>query len=98
MGGDEPLKDNEYDDDDVDVDADRRPLVLLLLLWNLFFGLRAENLAVRAISALVLISCLVENAILDAFPSATTVAWIFTLFCMPLCQLPNSTTKRVNAI
>jgi exopolysaccharide production protein ExoQ len=73
-------------------------LVLALLLWNLFFGLRSENLAVRAISALVLISCLVENAVLDTFPSATTTGWIFSLLALPLCQLPNSHTDRVNTI
>ncbi len=54
-------------------------LVVLLLLWNLFYGLRSGEPIIRAISVFVLISSLFEDTIIDTFPFPTTTLWIFAL-------------------
>ncbi len=54
-------------------------LVVLLLGWNLFVGLRDSEPIIRAISAFILVSSLVEDTVIDTFPFPATTLWIFAM-------------------
>jgi exopolysaccharide production protein ExoQ len=65
-------------------------LVVLLLSWNLVFGLRSGEPIIRAISVFVLISSLFEDTIIDTFPFPTTTLWIFALLYPSLYAVSES--------
>ncbi len=54
-------------------------ILLLLFLWNLVKGLRDSEPIIRAISAFILVSSLVEDTVIDTFPFPATTLWVFAL-------------------
>lgn len=54
-------------------------LVMILLGWNLLFGLTSNEPLVRAISIYVLVSGIFEDTVLDTFASPSTLLWLVVL-------------------
>ena len=54
-------------------------LVILLLAWNLFFGLASDEPLVRAISIYVIVSGIFEDTVLDTFASPSTMLWLIVM-------------------
>ncbi|MEM9645733.1 MAG: O-antigen ligase family protein [Planctomycetota bacterium] len=51
-------------------------LMLLLMAWNLFTSFADKNMLVRATATFLVISCLMEETVLETFPGPCTLLWL----------------------
>ncbi|MEM9589476.1 MAG: O-antigen ligase family protein [Planctomycetota bacterium] len=54
-------------------------IAIVLLLWNLFRGLRSNEPLIRVVSVFVLISGVFEDTVLETFPISSTILWLVVL-------------------
>lgn len=65
-------------------------IMVALLVWSLLFGALSQHEWMRAVLVYVLVSGLVEDTILESFPTALTMLWIIALLAPILNSSENS--------
>jgi len=69
-------------------------LIVVLLVWSLIFGATSRHDWIRGVMAFVLISGLVEDTILESFPTIITLLWITALLA-PTLAVPDTSPRCV---
>ncbi|TWT95705.1 O-antigen ligase family protein [Neorhodopirellula pilleata] len=67
-------------------------LIVVLLVWSLIFGATSRHDWIRGVMAFVLISGLVEDTILESFPTIITLLWITALLA-PTLAAPDTSPR-----
>lgn len=55
-------------------------LMVCVLLWNLVTAIRTDNVLIKAMTIFLIISCLMEETVLETFPGPCTMCWLICSF------------------